>query len=223
MFQQLIASGSLPGQWRLARSGAVAVATHAVCVLVAVWATLRPHAPAHPTVAPVILTWSEEPSQRVSLPPAPVPAPPPDGLDGVIICDPPVGLPPIDVGTPIQPSVWLPGAGVATLVLPGDLGDAGAAPVEEPPALLSAPRLVYPEPLRAAGITGRVVVQAVVDTTGRAEPASVVVIASANPGFDAAARSYVQSATFRPGRLHGRAVRVQVRVPIQFTLTPPGH
>ena len=222
MFQQLIASCSPQGP-RLAGSGAVAVAAHALGVLVAVWATLRPHAPAPATVAPVVLTWPDGPSQRVSLPPAPVPAPPPDGLDGLIICDPPVGLPPIDAGTPVQPSVWLPGEGVATVALTNDLGDAGAAVVEEPPALLSAPRLPYPEPLRSAGITGRVVVQAVVDTTGRAEPASIVVIASANPGFDAAARSYVQSATFRPGRVHGRAVRIQVRVPIQFALTVPRH
>lgn len=221
MFQQLIASRSPPGPSRLAGSGAVAVTAHALGVLVAVWATLRPQAPAQATVAPVVLTWPDEPSQHVNLPPVPVPAPPPDGLDGLVICDPPVDLLPIDAGTPVQPSVWLPGEGVATLALTKDLGDAGAAVVEEPPALLAAPGLPYPEPLRSAGITGRVVVQAVVDTTGRAEPASIVVIASANPGFDAAARSYVQSATFRPGRVHGRAVRIQVRVPIQFALTGP--
>ncbi len=37
----------------------------------------------------------------------------------------------------------------------------------------------------------------------------------------AAGRAYVLGAVFRPGRAHGRAVRVLVRLPIGFTLAPP--
>jgi len=89
--------------------------------------------------------------------------------------------------------------------------------VEEPPALLAGPPPVYPELLRAAGIPGRVVLQVVVDTLGRAERA-VTVVESSNRGFDAAALAYVRAARFRPGRVRGRAVRVLVRLPIDFTL-----
>src|SRR5207247_10879000 len=101
------------------------------------------------------------------------------------------------------------------------MGSAGrwrAPLVEEPRARLSAPPPAYPEPLRRAGIAGRVVVETVIDTLGRAEPRSLVVVESPNPGFATPARDYVLRALFRPGRMHGRAVRVLVRVPIEFRL-----
>ena len=90
--------------------------------------------------------------------------------------------------------------------------------MEEPPALLAAGVPRYPDLLRAAGITGRVVMEIVIDTLGRAEPGSAVVVQSANPGFDDPARRYILGARFRPARVHGRAVRVLVRVPIDFRL-----
>jgi TonB family protein len=92
--------------------------------------------------------------------------------------------------------------------------------VEERPEILSGPRLIYPDLLRAARIQGRVIVQAIVDTTGRAEPASVKVIQSPNPGFDQSAMDYVMKALFRPGRIHGRAVRVLLNLPIDFSIKP---
>ena len=92
------------------------------------------------------------------------------------------------------------------------------AVVEERPAVLSAPTLHYPELLRQAQIQGRVLVQAIIDTLGRAEPPSVKVLQSPNPGFDQSAQSYVTKALFRPGRVHGRAVRVLLQVPVDFRL-----
>ena len=74
--------------------------------------------------------------------------------------------------------------------------------VEEPPVVLA----------------GRVVVEVVVDTLGRAEPGSVAIVASSNQGFDPPARDYVRHALFRPARVHGRAVRVLVRLPIDFAI-----
>src|SRR2546430_5384748 len=53
---------------------------------------------------------------------------------------------------------------------------------------LSGPTLVFPELLRQAQLSGRVLVQAIVDTLGRAEPPSVKVIQSPNPGFDQSAK-----------------------------------
>src|SRR5256885_14191881 len=80
--------------------------------------------------------------------------------------------------------------------------------VEEKPAVLSGPTLQYPELLRQAPIQGRVLVQAIIDTLGRAEPPSVKVLQSPNPGLDQSAKSYVTKAPFPPARVHGRAVRV---------------
>jgi len=91
--------------------------------------------------------------------------------------------------------------------------------VDDPPVLLAGPALVYPEVLRRTGTVGTVVVQVVIDTVGRAEPASLV-LQSSHAGFEDAARAFVLGAVFRPGRAHGRAVRVLVRLPIGFTLTP---
>lgn len=90
--------------------------------------------------------------------------------------------------------------------------------VEEKPAMLSGPVLQYPDLLRQAGISGRVLVQAIIDTLGRAEPNSVKVLQSPNPGFDQSAKDYVLKALFRPARVHGRAVRVLIQTPVDFNL-----
>ena len=90
--------------------------------------------------------------------------------------------------------------------------------VEERPEVLSGPSLQYPDVLRQAGVHGRVTVQAIIDTRGRAEPQSVKVVESPNPGFDQSARDYVLRALFRPARLHGRAVRVLMLLPIEFKI-----
>ena len=76
----------------------------------------------------------------------------------------------------------------------------------------------YPELLRVAGIAGRVVVEAVIDTLGHAE-ASVRVVESSHAGLEAPALDYMRRAVFRPGRVHGRPVRVLVLLPVEFRLT----
>ena len=86
----------------------------------------------------------------------------------------------------------------------------------ERPVVVSGPRLQYPNLLRQAGIEGRVIVRAIIDTTGRAEPASVQVVESPHPGFDQAARDFVLHARFSRGRLRGRAVRVLITFPVNF-------
>jgi len=63
--------------------------------------------------------------------------------------------------------------------------------VDERPMFLSGPPLEYPNLLRQPGIQGRVLVRAIIDTTGRAEPASVQVIESPHPGLNQAARNIV--------------------------------
>jgi len=76
----------------------------------------------------------------------------------------------------------------------------------------------YPAILSQAGIEGRVTVEFVIDTLGRAERNSLRVVNSAHQLFDAPARSTVLSCRFRPGRIQGRAVRVRVQMPINFQI-----
>jgi len=83
---------------------------------------------------------------------------------------------------------------------------------------VSAPPLEYPTALRYAGVQGRVRVQAVIDTLGRAEPASVKIVARPNTAFDESARAYVLHAMFRPARVKGRAVRVLITVPVNYRI-----
>jgi TonB family protein len=78
--------------------------------------------------------------------------------------------------------------------------------------------LVYPRLLREAEIEGEVMVEAIIDTLGRAEPTSLRVVQTANPGFNEVAEDNVLDTRFRPGRVHGKAVRVLVRLPIRFRL-----
>ena len=92
------------------------------------------------------------------------------------------------------------------------------AAVDEPATIVSAPPLDYPPALRHAGLQGRVTVQAVIDTLGRAEPASLKVIARPSNAFDQSARAYVLQAVFRPARVKGRAVRVLIRVPVDYRI-----
>src|SRR5437867_21932 len=72
--------------------------------------------------------------------------------------------------------------------------------------------------LRRPGLQGRVTVQAVIDTLGRAEPASLKVIARPNTAFDQSARAFVLHAVFRPARVKGRAVRVLITVPVDYRI-----
>ena len=92
------------------------------------------------------------------------------------------------------------------------------ATVDEPAAIVTAPPLEYPPALRRAGLQGRVTVQAVIDRLGRAEPGSLKVIARPNTAFDKSALAYVLHAVFRPARVKGRAVRVLIKVPVDYRI-----
>jgi TonB family protein len=94
--------------------------------------------------------------------------------------------------------------------------------VQQRPEFVSSPPLLYPPAMRQAHIEGRVVIRAIIDTTGRIEPASVKIVETPNPGFDQAVRLFLLHAFYRPARVHGRAVRVLVNIPIDFKI-PPGE
>jgi TonB family protein len=111
----------------------------------------------------------------------------------------------------------------AALVLPSPTGIMSVqvltnSVLDERPEYLSGPIPVYPELLRRAGVEGRVLLQAIVDTTGRVDTASLKVLSSPNPGFNESARQWLSRAIFRPARVHGRIVRSLVNLPIDFKI-----
>lgn len=90
--------------------------------------------------------------------------------------------------------------------------------VDRAAAALTVPRPRYPEQLRAAGVSGRVVVRFVVDTTGRVEASTVVVREAGHDLFAQSVRAVLPSLRFAPAEARGRKVRMLVDLPFEFRL-----
>ncbi len=80
------------------------------------------------------------------------------------------------------------------------------------------PLPVYPELLRQAGVQGGVVLEAVVDTTGRVLATSIAVVSATHPGFVAPARQALLATLFHPAMVGGKAIRMRVRIPYEFAI-----
>jgi TonB family protein len=74
----------------------------------------------------------------------------------------------------------------------------------------------YPQRLRVMGLSGRAVVDFVVDRHGIVRDAAVA--SASDPEFGAAAVAGVSQWKFKPGVKDGRAVAVHMRVPIVFSV-----
>jgi TonB family protein len=81
------------------------------------------------------------------------------------------------------------------------------------------PQPRYPDALKMANVQGEVLVQFVVDTTGRADMRTFKVLRSTDFGFTFAVRDVLPRMKFLPAELHGRKVRQMVRQPFTFALT----
>jgi TonB family protein len=118
----------------------------------------------------------------------------------------------------LMPSISPVYAGAGSTPSTGQPGGMGTLFTEEHTEVLSGPLPAYPDLLRQAGVQGRVVLQAVVDTTGRVLAQSISVVATTNPGFVAPARQALLATVFRPAMVGGTAVRMQVRIPYEFAI-----
>jgi periplasmic protein TonB len=207
--------------------GAVSLAVHASVIGALVVGTVHAGRSDNQVKADTTLVLLE-PEQRPK-PPDPPPVALTEPLKGfqTVVVPPviPAALPAVDLQEHFDPKDYS-GKGVeggrATGVDPAADQVYADAVVDEPPVVLSGPPHLYPELLRRAGIQGRVVVRAVVDTMGRAEPNSVRIVQSPSPGFDETTRNWVLAALFRPARLHGRAVRAYVNLPFDYAVTGEG-
>ena len=119
---------------------------------------------------------------------------------------------------PVPPSAHV-GQGPAAPV-PGRVGAFLAYEtdqVDQRPSIVRRSSVEYPSRARRRAIEGRVVVQLVVDTEGRARECR---IRSAEPGgwFEDAALAAAEKMRFMPGRIKGKAVNTVVLVPFSFSL-----
>jgi TonB family protein len=80
------------------------------------------------------------------------------------------------------------------------------------------PRMRYPDMLRSANIEGEVLVQFVVDTTGRVDIATFKVLMSSHDMFSQSVRELVRASRFYPAEIAGRRVKQLVQQPFNFTL-----
>jgi periplasmic protein TonB len=232
MLETLFESGAAGGR---PRAGAlVSVAAHMAIIAAAVVATARarpaPPGPEHVVIIPI----HAPPTPRVT-PTSPrtvtssrtngasVPALPalpvlidwskiPTGL-------PPVDAPPLSIGEHELRSLDLRTGSYGSATSGPDDGAYRPESVDVVAALVPpAPAPGYPETLRRAGVTGRVVVRFVVDTSGRLEAGSVVVLSSAHAALERAVRDILPRYRFRPAEAGGKRVRMLVEMPFEFAL-----
>jgi protein TonB len=212
------------------RGGVVSFVLHSALIMGAVVATMRTG------------TRLDDPHPAVPIffPSPPAPAPPPLMGRPMATAGPRIGFAVLHI-SPIVPGVIPPpstapfdplnftglgpGEGRWNGVPEPDTAGRGAGAVyaarsvDERPELLSHPAVAYPEILRQAGIGGRAMIEAVIDTGGRAERGSLKVLSTTHPLFGQPAMAAVAASAYRPGRIDGRAVRVRVQIPIEFAVT----
>lgn len=88
----------------------------------------------------------------------------------------------------------------------------------------------YPDSLWRAGVSGRVVAEFIVDTTGAIEPGSLRIVSATHPYFAGAVKAALDEGSFRSAFLRGKPVRQIVQLPFVFdpgertpdTVPPPG-
>ncbi len=205
--------------------GAVSLALHAAVIFGAIGATLKVARRDAAVRADTTVVFLEPP--RPAVPPPPVQLDVPlQGFQTVVVpAVIPADIPPINLQQHFDPRDFS-GIGVegghANGVAPPQDEVYTEAVVDEKPLLLSAPPPPYPTLLSEAGIQGRVVLQAVVDTTGRLEPGSLKILQTPNPGFNTPVKQWALKALFRPAMRQGRAVRVYVNLPLDYSAPRSG-
>ncbi len=229
MFDNLMESNpNTAGRLSQASVGStLSLAVHTGIIYAAVVATMGGPEEAAEIVADTQMVFiQEQPEEEAPPPPEVLDLPPPKGfrtLAAPIAI--PTGIPPVDLSQQFDPRDFS-GVGVEEGIFEGveeegpvDLAQVFTeAVVDEPPERISCPPPEYPRMMQQAGVEGVVVMQGVVDTSGRIERQSVEVIQSTQRAFDGPALQLLRRCIFRPGRVRGQAVRVLIQLPVQFSL-----
>lgn len=214
----------------------VSVGIHTAAIALAVTATARATIHRDPVEKPTVITVLPPPPPNaehrthVERPPSrqhccvEIPYP-------VTVVIPPVStpdhLPPIDFGKRASPDDFCvdcarrglldDSKGAAALSSPGDpytvtTVEKAAMPRPDNPAP------VYPPALRAVQIEGSVIARFIVDTTGRAEPASIAIVQATQEQFGDAVRQSLLRSRYLPAMIGERKVRQLVEQRFAFSL-----
>lgn len=234
MFDQLVESK--PKRERTLGGSITSIVLHAILITGAAYGTMQAkeelEKPKEEKVEFVELEQKNEPPppEPEAPPPDVVAAPPPP--QGFQVLTAPVEIPDvipeIDLTKQVTNEEDFSGRGVAGGVAKGVVG--GTGPVTDQPyfefqvekpaiAAPGNPNPRYPEALQKAGIEGEVLVQFVVDTTGRADMGTFKVLKSDNEQFTRAVRLALPNYRFLPAETGGRKVKMWVQMPFVFAVS----
>lgn len=207
-----------PGlDWQRISAWSVALAVHLTAVALLAVPPLA--APLRPTAAKVEVLLRETAPPPPPLPPEPLPEAKPR------VAAPPIPRPPSMPRTREAPAATVPPAIVGPVATPSeasaapgpvDIGAGHGGPSREL-AWATPPRLRYPPPALRARQQGEVLLNVLVDASGRAQRVEFV-RGSGYPLLDAAAREAVLRARFQPVLRDGVAAPAWGVVPIRFRL-----
>ncbi|MEP6573981.1 MAG: energy transducer TonB [Gemmatimonadota bacterium] len=233
MFDNLIESA--PKKQKNFGQTAASLLFHGALIFVAVKATSGAAETLKAVLQDTTVVFLEPPKPVVQQPPPEqqvvvAMTPPPQGFQTITPpTDIPKDIPPIDLNQRFDPKDFT-GKGVEGGIATGVVGGTGpvpvvtgevflAAEVEEPPSAAAPISPRYPEVMKQAGITGKVVMQFVVNVDGHVEPTSFKIISSTNKAFEEPAREAILKALFKPGKSRGQPVRVLVQQSMSFNLS----
>ncbi len=168
--------------------------------------------------------------EKAPPPPEVVAAPPPPKGFQVLTApiEIPDKIPEVDLSKAVTDEADFSGKGVAGGTSKGVVGGTGPVNVDQPffdfqvekPALAREgnPSPRYPSMLQSSGVEGEVLVQFVIDTTGRADMKSFKVLKSSNDLFTQSVRSVLPEYRFYPAETGGRKVKMYVQMPFTFKI-----
>jgi len=232
MFENLIETK--PKKQKTLKATVLSVVFHAAAITGAVVATLQAkeaiEKPRAEKVEFVEMKKDEPPPpEKPPEPPPEVVAAPPPPKGFQVLTAPikiPDVLPEIDLSKKMTDEADFSGKGVAGGIAKG----VGSAPITDqtyfefqvekqvaPAPGNSPPR--YPDMLRSANVEGEVLVQFVVDTTGRVERGSIKILKSSHDLFTNSVQSALGGMRFYPAEIGGRKVKQLVQQPFNFALT----
>ena len=236
MFNQLLESK--PKKERSIGGTVTSIVLHAVLIAAAVMGTLHAKEEMEKPKAEN-LEFVEVETKKEPPPPEPEKAPPPP--DVTVAPPPPKGfqvltapidipdkIPEVDLSKAVTNEEDFSGKGVAGGVAKGVVGGTPQPNQDQPyfefqvekPVLPREgnPTPKFPEILRSANVTGEVVAQFVVDTTGRADMRTFKALSTSHELFTAAVRNVLPSMRFYPAETGGRKVKQLVQQAFKFSL-----
>jgi periplasmic protein TonB len=229
MFENLIETK--PKKPKTFKGMAISVVVHALLITAAVYGTLQAkeaiERPRAEKVEFVEMKKDEPPPPKEQPPPEMIAAPPPP--KGFQVLTAPIKipdvLPEIDLSKKVTDEADFSGKGVAGGIAKGVVGGTATDQtyfefqVEKPVGTVpGGAQPTYPPMLQSANVEGSVLVQFVVDTTGRVDASTIKVLQSTHDLFAQSVKNVLPRMRFYPAEIGGRKVKQLVQQPFNFAL-----